>query len=297
MPLIGGINMGSHYVPRKYLRGFCETGSDQWLWEYSKELNKFRRKTVGAVAQERGFYSEDVETKLNQLVEMPANEALDRIRTGAGIDAKDREHLALYIATMITRVPRSRNRAAAAMPQVLAETVNEVKALISQAKSTGDLDPSIAARRLAEADAAEDRFKESPPPQIEELIVAPWPTADMVQRVWEMTWRFVWTDGPSYFLTSDNPAFFFDGFGLGRSEAELTFPLSSTLALHGSWVPTAKIGIIPAPQDLVKEFNRRLACGSTRFIYYRERKDWIASLAKRSNQASLNRILPNHWRE
>jgi hypothetical protein len=290
IPFSLGAAMGDHYVPRKYLRGFCEPGSEDMLWQYDKQRGQFNRVSVATIANERRFYSPDVEAKLASLVENPANAAIDKLRHGTTIDAADREHLALYIATMIKRVPRSRQLATDLMPQALADTVNALKELISRATSENRLDAGVAARRLAETDAAAERFMQSPPPEVIEQIRIPWPTPEMVALVFGMTWRFVTTVGPSYFLTSDNPAFIFEGLGLAGPGAELTFPISTKLALHGSWQPGPSDTLITTDQKTVKELNRRIARTATRFLYYHERQDWIASVCQQNEQSTLNRI-------
>ena len=261
------------------------------LCQYDKERGQFNRVSVATIANERRFYSPDVEAKLASLVENPANVAIDKLRQGAAINADDREHLAIYIATMIKRVPHSRHMARRLMPQALADTVEALKELISRAASENGLDATVAAKRLAEADAAAESFERSPPPEVIERIRTPWPTEEMVQLVFGMTWRFVTTAGPSFFLTSDNPAFLFEGFGLGRPEAEFTFPISSALALHGSWQVGPSDTVITTNQRIVKELNRRIARTATRFLYYHKREDWVASVCQQSDQTTLNRIM------
>jgi hypothetical protein len=60
--------MGHHYVPQKYLRGFAELGNDDAIWMYDKKLRKFTNPGIKSVAQEAGFYSEEVEQQLNELL-------------------------------------------------------------------------------------------------------------------------------------------------------------------------------------------------------------------------------------
>ena len=102
----------------------------------------------------------------------------------------------------------------------------------------------------------------------------------MLAAIFGMTWRFVSTQGPSFFLTSDNPAFVFEAYGLGTELSELFFPICRNLALHCSWQPSKKTGIIPIRQQAVKAFNRSIACGADRFIFYHEAKDWVLEAAK-----------------
>jgi len=60
--------------------------------------------------------------------------------------------------------------------------------------------------------------------------------------------------------------------------------------MHCSWQSNHdESRIIPANQKLVKEFNRRIASGATRFVFYHERKDWVLEAAK-NNVQQLSRI-------
>jgi len=282
--------MGHHYVPRKYLRGFCEPGSDSFLWMFDKQEETFKRMRVDVIAQARQFYTPEVESQLEEFVEGPANAVIDKLRQRTSIDSGDRARLPLYVATMLRRVPHSRQRAAGWLPEVLADTVREMKDFISQAAAAGHISPSTEAERLAQADAAEEKFKKNPPQNVVEQIRTPWPTEREVQVIFAMTWRFLSTAGPSYYLTSDNPAFFFEDRGLARAESELTFPISSTLALHANWELGGQGRTYRANQQAVKELNRRTASSATRFLFYRERASWIASVAKKGTGTRLNTI-------
>ena len=229
------------------------------------------------------FYSPEVEVELNELVERPANRAFDKLRAGLPIVAEDRERIAVYIATMLKRVPGHRQKTLRMAPQILEDTVSKLRNQIETAGQMRDIDPSIVARRLAELDATADQFQKRLPDDIIDQIRTPWPTEVMVELVLGMTWRFVSTEGPSYFLTSDNPAFFFEAYGLGNPESELTFTLTSNLALLGSRQTGGEGRVLKAKPLLVKEINRRVASTATRFLFYREQKDWVATLGRKTD--------------
>lgn len=283
--------MGYHYVPRKYLEGFSDPERPGFVWQYDKKERRFSQTpaSIRRVAQQRGFYDEDVERELNELVESPGNQAIDKLRSNLPITDEERLNLAIYIATMVHRVPRHRERAKEIAPKALSEVVSKLKSQILAVAEEQRLDDSIIAKRLAEVDAADERCRETPPPEIIRQLRAPWPSEPIVGLILAMTWRFVSTEGPTYFITSDNPAFFFECYGLGSPESELTFPLSGNLALLGSWQPGADLRLLPARQQLVKEANRRLASAATRFLFYRERKEWVATIANKK-RPYLSRI-------
>jgi Protein of unknown function (DUF4238) len=281
--------MGHHYVPRKYLAGFCEPDSDKFLWLYDKQKDGFSRASTKQVAQERGYYSDEVEEELARTIELPANIVIEKLRQGQPIDGDDRNRLAVYIATMIKRVPDARQRATALIPTVLSEVVEGVKALVTRAASEGKISPELEARRMAEIASAQEKIQEETPAAVIDQIRTPRPAPAHVQAILEMTWRFISTSGPSYFLTSDNPAYFFSSFGLGQEQAELVMPIASDLALHACWTTTRHEGVVPVRQPLVKEINKRVASGATRFIFYRQQADWIRSIAH-LRQQDLNRL-------
>ena len=190
---------------------------------------------------------------------------------------------------MIRRVPYARHKAYEMVPDVLAETVSDVRAFFKAATAAGHLDAENLMDRLIETDAAEQKLRSKTPPNVTEMIETPWPTQSMLTCLFGMTWRFLPSNGPSYFLTSDNPAYFFEAYGLGSELSELIFPLSRKLALHCCWQNGANCGMLTTHQKMVKEFNRRIACGANRFIFYHEEQDRVLSVAQ-NRVEQLNRI-------
>jgi hypothetical protein len=277
--------MGLHYVPRKYLEGFCEPGSDRMLWQYDKQRDCFARVSINTAANEAGFYPPEVEMQLANDVEAPANRVIGKLRVGHAASSKERAHLSFYIATMLKRVPASRKLGRDLLPNALQEIVQEVKDLIVRMGNDCLIDSNVQARRLAEADEAAKKLSKQPPPEALKSINSPWPSEEMIASIYIMTWRFMTTSGPSYFLTSDNPVFFFRCFGLKGDEAELVFPISSDLLLHGCWQPSRpnEKQLFKAPQQLVKEFNRRIANAATRFVFFRQHAEWIRTVAQKTD--------------
>jgi len=158
-----------------------------------------------------------------------------KLTNNTAIAPAERVQLALYIGVMMKRIPASRRRSMEMIPSVLAELVAEVRGQLRALASDIRADPEIVAKRLLEVDATERKFRLQPPHNVLEQIREPWPSEIMVRALFNMTWRVLISSGPQYFVTTDNPVFFFRGFGLAKEKSELTFPLSTTHALHGSW--------------------------------------------------------------
>lgn len=88
--------------------------------------------------------------------------------------------------------------------------------------------------------------------------------------------------GEDRFITSDNPAFFFEGLGLGNPDSELTFPLSPGVALLADWQGAPfSVSVFIAKTSLVREGNRRVVSGAERFIYSHAPQPWLPRVASK----------------
>ena len=269
--------MGHHYVPRKYLKGFAELGNTDAIWMYDKKLRKFTNPGINSVAQEAGFYSDDVEQQLNDLVEKPANQVLDKLRNQERINDTERIHLGVYIATMLKRVPKHRTKAFSLLPDVLEKTINEVRAEIKEwERITKNKD--LFESRLLEIEKAEHTLREKTPESIVKQIRQPWASEQIIGLVCAMSWRIAHSARSDFFLTSDNPAYFFEAYGIGKPK----------LALFASWQGKQNsISYVQAKpalvRELVREANKRLISGAERFVFSHRQEDWIAKISDNPN--------------
>ncbi len=282
--------MGDHYAPQKYLRGFCDTEAKIWVFDRLKN-NTFRT-TLRNIAQENGFYSPEDERDLNEFVEIPANSVLDKLRTGVEIGLEDREKLAFYISTFIYRVPYNRELAASyASPDAFAQFVDRVAAEIKTTGAEIGTNKEKIDERLKQVEEFREKYAQKPAEAFQDKIRSPWPSLDIFRAIMDMKWQFYSTSGPSCFLTSDNPVFFFSSKGLATDDSEMSFPVSSTILLRGCWQNVREGRTIAIPQKLVKEMNRRTASKSTRFLFYHKQEDWVARIgAKAASSHRLNLI-------
>jgi hypothetical protein len=283
--------MGSHYVPQKYLAGFEAPEKPGHIWMYDKKTRKTACPAIDKVAQERRYYTPEQEIQLAKEIEAPAHRVLDKLRRLERVTLEDRAAMGLYIATMFTRIPKRRRQAFELYPEIRENTLAEVESTLDAwAKSAPD--ESSIADRFAELDTIRAKLREGPPETIEEQIKEPWASDEIIARSQRMTWRLIVAPPDHIFISSDNPAYFFDSYGIGRPESEVTFPLSSDLALVANWQgpPGATLLVPKPPRSFVKEINRRIASGAERFIFSSKPKPWIATLAHRSNP-SLSRIV------
>ena len=285
--------MGHHYIPQKYLKGFSGTNPNK-VWMYDKRKRQFSEAAISKIAQESAFYEDDVEVELNVAVESPANPAIDKLRRREAINAEERVRLALYVAVMLMRVPNRRLKALEKYPRIIDDTVHRTMGEIKRIGETTDIKPEVVDRRLREVEEARQKFKQQPPEVLMDQVRSPWPSENVVNAIYSMHWRYlIASDGPVYFLTTDNPAFFFGAYGMGRDESEISFPISSSICLLGNCQPGRDSELfVGVRQVAVKEMNRRNASTATRFLFYREPAPWVEKIAHKE-RPYLSRILWN----
>jgi len=275
--------MGHHYVPQKYLRGFAETGNPDAIWMYDKRLRQFSNPGIKSVAQEPEFYTNDAEQQLNELVEKPANKVLDKLRNQERITDTDRIHLSVYIATMMKRVPKRRTEAYAMIPSVFEKAFSKVRTQIQEWGQTTQ-NKEVFERKLLELEAAEKKLQNEAPEFLSEQIREPWANEEWISAIYTMAWRIARSPASDFFITSDNPAYFFKDYGIATPKSELTFPISTDLALFANWQGEQNTTIyVQARPALVREANKRLMSGAERFVFSHRKVDWIAKISDKPN--------------
>lgn len=276
--------MGHHYIPQKYLKGFTNARYPKALWQFDKKTLLFSKKRISIVkiAQQRSFYDDETERLLNELVERPGNFVLEKLRSGnLSLQVEEKGHLSVYLATMIKRVPYHRAKGEAMAPDVLKKVTSDLREQIRGLEAAGRLSPEQAEKYLADTDNTEAKFLAELPSETRKQIMSPWPSEKMIKVINSMHWRFVCVESDDYFLTSDNPSFFFESFGLGTSNSEFTFPVSRELAIFGSWTPVSSGKKVIRRNQFIKEANRRLIDKASRFIYSCDKFEWIRTIAKK----------------
>ena len=133
--------MGSHYVPQHYLRHFAAPNDRDKIWMYdNRHPKKPKLLPIVAVAQSSGFYTDSDERALSQTIEGPAQRPLNLLRNGQHVDSKGRNLVALYLDSMINRVPSSRDRLIRLLPStkedVIADTLSNIETVAAKLRVT-----------------------------------------------------------------------------------------------------------------------------------------------------------------
>ena len=188
---------------------------------------------IKLVAQELGYYEEADERALADQIERPALRSLAALRQGQHLNDDGRIRLATYVASLMVRVPRRRVKALAMYPDTLRETATRHREQWEKWADNPDADSTVVARGLAEIERVERKFAADPPSEVVKLIRSPLPSPRYAELLYTMTWRIIRSNSEK-FITSDNPAYFFEAYGIGNPESEVCCPLASDVGLHMS---------------------------------------------------------------
>lgn len=258
------------------------------IWQYDRKECRWSRAAIKKVAQERDYFDAETERKLADEVERFGHAALQKMRLDQPLHAGERRAFALYAATMLMRVPYRRARSLEMIPDALDGVVESVRSELLEAFGE-NRDSQLLQLMLKSIDALHEKYKTDPPQEVLDSMRSPWPSADVFRRVDEMTWRIleapITSRGRLTFVTSDNPAYLFEAWGIGSEHSELTLPLSSTFALLGSWKGEKghTLRVLNAPPAFAKEVNKRIVAGAERFIFCARRESFVEALAAESD--------------
>lgn len=279
--------MGKHYIPQFYLRGF---DTNDRIWAHDRQNRQSFASTVKSIANENDIYSEETESYLANRIEEPALSAISKLRSHQHIAVDERIALAKYIVTLWKRVPEARERAFRKIPEI----ADEVHAkIVSKLDRVAAENPNIEDRVVELKNQAEKiiaRHKAKPPPEIWHESLRLKSDSKVEASLLSMNWVFLFNKNHQ-FLTSDNPVFFFDLEGIGRTTSELSLPLSSSVALWATRSPIASGTFLSASPATVREINRRTVSNSTRFVYSATNDSWILPFVTKGDW-ELTRLKP-----
>jgi hypothetical protein len=222
--------VGDHYVPRYYLKGFSQHDGRS-ISVYDMKEHRCFTTQVKSIANETDFYSPEVEKYLSDVIEGPANNVIKKIRHRAELSAVDKQVLAAYMTCMMKRVPQGKERFKKVAPGAAEEVRRNFHRLLEIAAAENPEKADIAQKRKAEIDEIIDKYAKNPPTKFWLTNMPPESSPNVLAALGNMTWRFLTFDEYPAFLTSDNPVFFFTAMGIGKPASEVTFPISSHIAL------------------------------------------------------------------
>ena len=288
-----------HFIPRLYLKGFVDKLDPSFVWVYErgkaykpgyKPNNNPYKRPINQAGMEPDYYAYplrngelDLDTYENWLeqLEKPANQIFAKLRQQEMITKKEKKAFASYISLMIKRIPRYRERADALWPEFISEfeASSIIRAQIKQIEANlnpDDVDGIAKIERLKEQyNQVLAEYKQGIP---KEILLGTIVRQGLLPRViYSMKWQLLVAQTGMDYVTSDNPVSFFEPFGLSQEYSELTFPISSEIALIAS-NKNLREGFFPAPPLAALEINQRTISGATKQVYYCRDTDWFLKI-------------------
>lgn len=226
--------MGKHYIPRLYLKGFTIPEKENCVWVFRNNDEPFQS-SIKKTAQARNYYPDELESVLANDVEGPANKVILKVREKQSINQNEKWMLAKYITAMMKRVPETKEMLSKKAKTIANDLVEVYSAKLDK---VSELHPEmkeiveIRRKELNDYRNNEKVINEELAKDGWEQLIPPEATPKIIERLFQMTWLFLIARTPqNYYITSDNPVFYFPSFGIGKEYSEVSFPVSKDISL------------------------------------------------------------------
>jgi uncharacterized protein DUF4238 len=280
----------NHYVPKFYLKGFTEESASEMIFVYQKGTKEPFRTQVKNIGNEKGLYTDELEAILANDIEKSANPILQKLRNFQLISEDEKLIFSRYMFSMWLRVPKRLNWAIETAPKLMDKTFSDIEEQFRE----------LAKKHPDKAELAEQRIRQLydiRTNKTDEFAKGMWlkniPIGidrPPVQMLAKMEWRFLYNEGDQFFITSDNPHFYFESIGIGNEKSEVTFPLAKNLVLWAKWKMDIPFDFPKARTQFVKEVNRRTVSNTLKYVFSPYAADWIPTLLNKKN-IRLSRVL------
>ena len=215
---------------------------------------------------------------MNVEVEQPAQAPLNKLRCGSRITDDERSQISQYIQFMITRGPAGKSRGLEILSQNKPEMLEQYESELRDEARRKNIPEMVFRKSLEEYRQV---WADNEPSMNNDIVGVQQQLPDVIDTIYRMTWRVVKAGASVRFLTSDNPVFFEKVRGLGNPRAEFIFPLSSDVAILGSWQDTkAGLLFVDGKRVLVKRINHRIVRGAYRFLFYHQEFRWVREVLR-----------------
>lgn len=278
-----------HYLPRCYLRGFCDQNEQIWTYQKIDPENPFSN-AISNTAVINYLYSLSTEGKEDDLedyfasdIEGPAAEALKKLRRKEFPVPIERQKLAIFFSTLFTRTPAHVEHLNGQQSQQLnifsrLFASNEKNFLASYKQAHPNLEDSTIEGDRQSILRGDFSFELNKDILLMLMLKA---GAIYSQHLRKMRWVLLETNSDYPFVTSDNPLYIFHPNiqsgrlfqpGLGMRETRLSIPISKELCLllfNDERVADASFLNIASQggKELIKSINKINYINSYKYVF------------------------------
>jgi len=290
-----------HYIPVFYLNGF--TDKNGCLYVYDKDNKPVFESSPEGIAYENHYFSfmtphgeKDSETVENNVMSLEGEFAkvIKKIHNCEDLTVDDRMIFALFIASMMVRVPNMRDN----IRRSTAEMIKHMSVFMSSHKNNFE--------RMMEKyendtgkqigmNVEELRQWMRNPDNYDVTVDKEYATAmalslleDFAKVFFQMKWAFLKATADYKYITGDNPLRYVDpthnphsfyGVGLANKNIEVSLPLSKEICAFGSW--KYREGHMQANNQHVKHLNRMTVIASVKFVFADTKSETIDRFVKK----------------
>jgi hypothetical protein len=271
------------------------------MWVYEKGHPKIKRASVKDIAIQKHYYSfitqegnRDSEAFENFLafIENRVAPVFKKIKKEEIITEEERIWFAIFLASLITRVPNFRESIEESSAEVIrrinlkmASDTEGFKAMIRGLENETGNKVSLPIEDLQKF-ILQGKYKIKVDPQFSLTMMTM--INDFGPIFHKMNWTIFVSDDHR-FVTSDNPLFYDDpthdprspvGVGLLSKNIRLTFPVTKELALLATW-SRGKDFYSKATNRFVRTVNRRTVQSASKFIFSSEKSAGLNDLVQK----------------
>ncbi len=281
-----------HYLPQFYLKEFTDPdtplGQEPYVWVHRPDSG-WQKRAPKNVAEESGYYTltddagneaDDLERMLSRIESVAAEIIRDKVVSQTPLTEGERLDLSVFIATMQVRVPGQHEH----IGEFVAEVARKTMALQAHALKQ---DPRRweAFKRRFEAETGERLPEDLEPEDLDptryrittnrefSVALSFSPIQLATNIIADKGWRFLMSQPPNYFITSDYPVGVHDpstegtlyGPALASPKTEVSLPLTKTIAILAGGEMKG-IGWVPVTDRAFRQINIRTAMRATFLI-------------------------------
>ena len=271
------IRKRQHYLPEKYLEGFCIQPNKLWQYDKSQPSNPDCSSPKNLAVQNYYYSYQDydgtrnldsVEKALEALIESPTNKILPKLLSQQPLGKAEKYQVTEYLCVMWSRVPAYRQTIDTFLRNLNTEPIIE-KWNSEVTKSTPERETEL--RQFLDAS------KDKTPDKMYAPIIIP----EVVNILAEMNWYYITSSSPIVVI-GDNPFCFTSQKGLAAPDAEFFFPIARDCILWGCKKMPLKQNqwYCFLRDDVARKANEWQIRNAVKYIFYGEKENWVIDLIR-----------------
>jgi hypothetical protein len=282
------VSIRNHYLPQFYLKSFTDPEGKFWVYYKDRDepvrqtpVNTGIEKHMYTIEREDGTIDDVVEKKMFAPLESEVSPIIKKLTESKyNLTDVDKENLSLFLAFMVTRVPRSieviKEIGEALSTHTLKEFVkdeDEVKKAFEHLKGEGKLPKDFTLDDMNKMLRDSDKNYRIEMERKYATGMSLFSTIAIYKLLRKMNFCLCRAPSGEYFITSDFPVTSFLPFpdgtaifggGFGKTDVEICFPLSPEKCLFLDNNHNNRFWAVH--KSFVFEMNRRIAWSAEKFI-------------------------------